>query len=190
MKIKESESLEERLIRENAINNERSKDRYKIVILIGLLVVALLMYASRSSRLLTSLSGEGDPYHCEACKALNSACSKHIKFDRNKYLQDISLRYCSNYIPNSSDTDSKYSMYGYGYLYNNECDFCVDSNDECYGCKYTRLFINECIESLLNDTVYQSKLCGNCWNIGYAECSKCREMTAYELYSKLTKNKQ
>ena len=185
MKLREKETTEERIYRENVVLNETKKQTpIMIFILLGMVVVLTLMWLTSNS-LEVKQYGVGDPYHCVECKKLQFACKEHRGYDVKAEIAKEVDTFCNNYSYESIDTSGTYFLYGEGHNFNTNCDFCLSEKQECYGCNYERMTIETVAKEVIKDEVFQTKLCDSCWELKYAQCSSCRLMLAHEMKKKL-----
>lgn len=189
MKIKDEETLEERLYRQNLIFSEQRNQLPKIVALlvIGLLAALFVGYSRQAAQI--EAYGPGAPYICETCKNLGRACKDHRNFDSQKALHDKVVMFVDRYKADGSESNSKYAIYGYGNEYNTECDFCNKDKTECYSCKFDREYLVETYNNIVKTDVFISKLCDDCWKSKKAECSLCKEMLIESIFNEIRGNK-
>ena len=81
MKLREKETTDERIYRENVVLNETKKQvPVMALILLSMVVVFIFMWLTSNS-LEVKQYGAGDPYHCMECKKIQFACKEHRGFD-------------------------------------------------------------------------------------------------------------
>lgn len=172
MSLKEAETIEEKYFRQNAIT--KSSNKVTIILFIALIiVVSFYGINSYTSNRLNEIVVVGNPYECEQCKKLRSACNKHKGFNVEDALKEKVTTYTFNYTGNSSKEKSIHWAYG-DKEYNENCDFCLQSKSECYGCRYNRLVIYETIKELENAPSTYSLYCDDCQKAGYPKCFHCK----------------
>ena len=181
MKLKETESIEDRYLRENAIYSQTRKSAPFAIGIIMLACIALMLYALNVDLFGISSSNHGNPYMCESCKALGHACKEHKDFDSTSYLEDLTTRLVYNYTNGDSEETIQYILYGYGNTYNTECDFCVEDKTECYGCISNRRNLVSTLEQVEDDPVFLTFLCDDCYPSGSANCDMCKEIEVYQI---------
>lgn len=181
MKIKDAESVEDRYLRENYLYSHRKGEIPLLLAIFLVLIVCVTINHMISPSYRLEARGNGNPYMCSSCKNLGYACKEHVDFDKTDYLDAKVLYYTTRYNIGDSDENSLYAMYGYGKTFNSECDFCKENESECYSCKHDRMYITSLIEDISTTDVFKTKLCDNCWALGYADCQKCYEVLAYEV---------
>lgn len=178
MRINEQESLEEKLYRHDLIfKEERHIMPYLIALAIAAILVALFVGYNRQLAQYEAY-GPGNPYTCATCKDLQRACKDHRNFDANAALNDKVSKFLDRYIPGGTEDDSKFAIYGYGNVYNTECDFCCENETECYSCSFDRTYIKKYADELSSSNEFYSRLCDNCYKELEAKCSLCKEMFA------------
>lgn len=182
MRLRDTESIEDKYLRDRALYNEQRKDNPLIISIILILCLVLGLYAYRLNIINTG-SGSGNPFMCEACKGLGHACSEHKDFDSHEYLTNLVAKAVESYYQTETEIDQQYALYGVGNTYNTECDFCNKEQSECYGCKSNRLTIYDKLNSVEKSAGLRSWLCDDCYAAGKVECSMCKEK-----FIKLTMN--
>lgn len=181
MRIRDDETLKEKIYRENILLNHTKKSFPIMGIILILLVLAFVFMWISSSSLEVKEYGVGDPYHCAECKKLNMACKEHRGYNAKDELYKEIDRYCTYYDPNTVEDDGLYFIYGNNNTFNRNCDFCKEEQKECYGCSYERQRIELLASEITHDEVFISKLCDDCWKLKYANCSSCRIMLAQQM---------
>lgn len=190
MRVKDPETIEDRIYRENAVLKET---RGAMPIIIVLMVVAILMalfvgYSRQAQQV--EAYGKGNPYACEDCKNLQRACKEHRNFDTEAALNTKITNFVDKYTISENneldeETVSKYALYGYDNEICLECDFCTKENVECYSCKFDRTCIKAAYDEVTKSEVFESKLCDACWQNKKAECLMCKDMLVREITVKL-----
>ena len=176
-----TESLEDSLYKQNMlISNTKKAGPIIIIILIIALLMALFVGRYKQQILIESY-GVGNPYNCITCLNLGRACDEHRGFDTSKALTDKVTRIVDRYDLSGEETSSLYAMYGYGNLYELECDFCVAEDKECYACNYDRKLILSKMEEVMSLPVFSTKLCDDCWVDKVAKCAMCKEMLVKDI---------
>lgn len=180
MHIKEKETPTEKYYRMGVIDQEVKKT-VPIILLSIIILIAIVIFYKSSDIMDTLNTGTGNPYECMDCKKYGVACSEHKKFNAKEALNNKIEKFGYNYIPNSTDDKLLEQMYGAGNHWNLNCDFCNEHNLECESCKHDRLVIQERIDKLYKNVTFTAKMCNKCQDLGYANCSACRNMVISDI---------
>lgn len=186
MRINENrgETPEERKERLGYENSGQLLGKIGIIAILIVLGICLAWVGGGQGTFKSGASPIGDPYHCESCKALGRACSKHKNFDRDSEIKeqvegivyglatvDTSDIEETESLLEKISTESKQALYGAEY--NKDCDFCNKGGTECYGCEFEREYLLECYDSFITDKEHLEKLCDSCIEHEKPECSLC-----------------
>lgn len=178
MGILDNETKAESIYRQTILDKQVKKTIPIALILLIILVGLLLFIYTSSGNVIKH--GLGNPYECMDCDKLGFACKEHREFDARDAIKDKVDRFALYYIP--SESNVKYILYGIGNEYNTKCDFCNKEETECYGCEYNRLAILDANKRVYEDGVLSSRLCSDCWKLGYANCNTDRVIMGQMMY--------
>lgn len=175
-----SETIDEKIYRRSILSNNTRKT-IPIALLVLLLIIGVGAFILVENTKIKDY-GVGNPYECIKCSEAKMACKEHRGFDQNRALEEKIKQMSLEFIPEGYNAN--WSYYG-GLDYNGNCDFCKDNGIECYSCEYNRLALTNMAEKVSSQEEFKDKLCDKCWNLGYAQCTQCRDL----LYNEIIKMK-
>lgn len=185
MKMKDTETKEERAMRLSAVDQEQYKTVLKALpklILLLLICICMFLYTNNKEKETTI----GNPYECMDCKQYNRACKKHKDFSAEENIKlkiKDNLENYENYLKYDSE-NYVYYLYDENW-FNTDCDFCKRQKEECDGCSYNRKAIIKYINSTIPE--YKNNFCNDCKDLGYAKCNTDIQSLVDKVYEKINK---
>lgn len=184
MRMKDTETKEEKAMRLSAVDQEQYKTVLKAmpkIILLLIVCICMFLYTENNEKNKTL----GNPYECSDCKDFGRACKEHKEFsaeDSIKLKIKDSIENYKYFLGEEFDGEYKYQLYNEKW-FNESCDFCNKQKEECTGCEYNRVAILKYLTEAIKEN--DDSFCENCKGLGYPSCNADKQSLVEKVYKKI-----